>query len=126
MDILTDMREGDNRKVVYWPVLKDHLGVPIKNDYGDPQYDTPREIQVFWVDTLQSVNRGNGESFDSKVTVFVGEDIDIFGVLRKCRLTEIPDGMEMTPLQIPRTFQVQMFTKLETLAGDDTLRVAYL
>lgn len=112
---------------VYW--------APGADDYfATESYAPPVELLVRWVDVNQQIVNARGEIRVTKSEVYVGQDLELDGVLwlsSKMKgytpgeaIAELND--EEDPFKNNNAFVIQRFDKTPTLKAAKFLRVAYL
>jgi hypothetical protein len=112
---------------VYWAPGPD-------DDFGNETYAAPVELLVRWTDRNEEIVNGRGETKFTKSEVYVGQDVELDGVLWLSSKTkgytageaidELDDEDE--PFKNENASAIQRFDKTPTMKADDFLRVAYL
>lgn len=87
MGIITKMRK---EKAVWW-------GVTALDEFGQPIFAEPLEIDCRWEDVLKIAINQEGDEFTSSSTVYVDREMVPGDWLWRGELAELPDGMEIDP-----------------------------
>lgn len=121
MRILTKMLK---QTCVYWALASAESGGLALDDYGQPALTDPVEISCRWVDKIEEFMDAQGTKQISKSVVFVGQDVDVQGVLMLGELTDITD--ETYPRENEGAGEIKAFGKLPTLEATQFLRTVHL
>ncbi len=113
------------QKAVYWALLgTDSAGVVDYDDYGQPQHTDPVEINCRWEEITIEFLDAQGTRQLSNARVYVGQDVDIGGVLMLGELADVTD--ENNPKENDDAWEIRRFEKLPNLKNTQFLRTAYL
>ena len=113
------------QKAVYWALLgADSAGVVDYDDYGQPQYTDPVEINCRWEEITIEFLDSQGTRQLSNARVYVGQDVDIGGVLMLGELADVTD--DDIPKENDNAWEIRRFEKLPTLRNRETLRTVFL
>lgn len=108
---------------VYWP--------PVGIDpYGKPMFGAPIQITCRWEESNDEVLSADGEKTLSRARVFVGQDVQVRGMLFEGKLEQVVD--QVNPLNntdifgTPQAFKIIKYDRLPDLKARRFLRTAYL
>ena len=122
MGIVTKMLNYDT--CVYWALKSNESGGLAYDDYGQPEYTDPVELSCRWDGKVTEFVDPKGTKLFSRAVVFVGEDIDVGGLLFHGTLADLDSGLD------PRTqdgaWEIKRFDKVPHLKYKFQLRMAYL
>lgn len=121
MSVITRMRK---QKAVYWPLQSSDSAGDAFDDYGQPQWDGPIEIDCRWEDVIEEFIDASGTQQSSNAKVYVDRDVDVGGVLMLGELTDITD--ENNPKENDGAWEIRRFDKLPNMKATEFLRTAYL
>lgn len=110
MSLLNRMRK---QTATYW-------GSPEPDGYGSYTFDTPITLMVRWEDVSEVVQGANGESINSRSTVYVGQDVDVEGYLY------LGTSSATDPTEVDGAYRIRSFSKVPNLRASKYLRKAYL
>lgn len=114
MSIITRMRK---QTAVYWPVGS-------TNEYGQPVYGTPVEIEVRWEDKTEEFMDAEGETHMSKALVYVDREVDVGGVLLLGSLSSSVDQDD--PKANDGAWEIRRYEALPNFKATEFLRTVYL
>jgi hypothetical protein len=113
MRILTKMLK---QTAIYW--------APLGTDkYGGPEWAAPIELAVRWEEVMEDILIRTGETVQSTATVYVGQDVEVKGMLK---LGDLTSSTQANPRNEVGTHEIIKFNKLPTLKATKFLRTAYL
>lgn len=122
MSLITRMRR---QTCVYWALLgADSAGVVDYDDFGQPQLTDPTELTCRWEEITIEFLDTQGTRQLSNARVYVGQDVDLGGVLMLGELTDITD--EDNPKENDGAWEIRRFDKLPNLRNTEFLRTAFL
>lgn len=114
MGIITRMLK---QTAVYWAPL----GV---DEFGQPTWDTPVEVAVRWEDRAEEFLNQEGDRQMSRSVVYVGQDVEVNGVLLLGELTSSVDQDD--PKSNTGAWEIRRFEKLPNLRVTEYLRTVFL
>lgn len=91
--------------------------------YGQPEWAAPIEIQCRWEDVTENMQKADGETFQTKATVYVSQDVAVNGMLKQ---GDLVSSTNPNPRLESNTREIAQFDKLPTLKATKFLRTAYL
>lgn len=109
---------------VYWPLASEDSGGDDHDNHGMPVVTTPSEIECRWEGRVEEFIAPNGTRHLSQAVVYVGEDVDVGGILMLGKLTDITD--EENIKENEGAWEIKRFDKLPNLRNTEFLRTAYL
>ena len=121
MSLITRMRK---QTCVYWGLASNDSGGLSTDDFGQPQFTTGVELTVRWDDISVEFIAADGTKQLSRSQVYVGQDLDVGGMLMLGSLTDVTD--EVTISENDGAFEIKRFDKIPNLRATEFLRVAYL
>jgi hypothetical protein len=83
------------------------------DQYGQPTYDTPREILVRWDEVTEEFISPDNEARQSKAKVMAKEDLEVNGVLFLGELTDLDSTT--APFENDGAWQILSFKKIPFL-----------
>ena len=86
---------------------------------------TPQELTVRWSDKNVEFIGRDGTTQMSKTKVYVGEDVEIGGILMLGTLADVDNSLN-NPLDNDGAFEIKGFNKTPTFKVDEYLRIAFL
>ena len=110
---------------VYWALKSNESGGVDYDDYGQPQHTDPIEITCRWEDRNEEFIDAKGTTRLTQAVVYVGQDVEVAGMLYNGSLAELPSGY-ITPRDIDGAWEIQRFDKLPDLKYRRYLRTVYL
>lgn len=121
MSIITRMLK---QTCVYWALAETDSGGDGVDNYGMPVVTTPVEINCRWVDKNEEFIGADGTKHISKSIVYVGQDVDIGGILMLGGLIDITDAVNIK--ENDGAWEIKGFSKMPNLKATEFLRRAYL
>lgn len=121
MGIITRMRK---QICVYWGLQSSESGGLDYDEYGQPVYTDPIELECRWEDRSEEFIDPSGTRMTSAAVVYVDQDVDVGGVLMLGELEDITD--ESIPKENEGAHEIRAFNKLPNLRATEFLRTAYL
>jgi len=116
MSIITKMLK---QAAVYWPLIAISY-----DQYGQPQWDSPVEINCRWEDTTEEFIAKDGTLQKCRSKVFVDRDLQLGGMLM---LGELDSSVnEADPKQNDLAYEIKSFAKVPNLRVKEFLRTVYL
>jgi hypothetical protein len=112
------------QKGVYWPPKSEETGGQDFNDYGQPQYADPVEIDCRWEDVAEEFIGPTGLREVSRSMVYVDRDVKPGGVLLLGELAGVADLA--SPKNNDGAWEIRQFDKTPNLRATEFLRAAYL
>ena len=120
MSIINRVTKNLSQIAVYW-------ANPTNDGYGTFTYDDPIEIECRWEDKDQMVQDDKGVMITSRSHAYVGQDVEIEGLLYLGRLDDLDSAQEDDPATIPGICIIKRFEKLPRLGSStEFLRTAFL
>ena len=114
MGIITRMMK---QTAVYWaPSTID--------EFGKFTWAEPVEIVCRWEDVAEEYIDAEGDRQLSSAKVYVGEDVEVGGVLFLGEITDIESGGD--PKDNDGAWEIRKFAQLPNLKNTETLRTAFL
>ncbi len=110
------------QKAVYWALQS---GAAAFDTFGQPQYENPIEIDVRWEVKTEEFLGPNGTLETSNAVVYVGQDVEVGGVLMLGELTDIDSSLTV-PKQNDEAYEIRRFEKLPNLRNTKVLRTVYM
>lgn len=101
---------------VYWPPASNQF-----DSFGKPVQSDPVEISCRWEDKTREDITEEGTRLVPDVRAFVGQDLEIGGVLM---LGTLDDISEDYPLDNPGAYEIKTFEKIPDLRVKNFLRIA--
>jgi hypothetical protein len=120
MSIISKMRK---QKSVHWP-LQYESGTKDHDNYGQPVYGSPEEIDCRWEDVAVEFMDLAGERQVSRSKVFVDREVIPGAVLMLGTLDSIVD--ETHPMSNPGAWTVRQAQAIPNLRNTEMLRIVYL
>ena len=124
MGIIDKMLRYDT--CVYWALKSNESGGLAYDDYGQPQYTDPVELQCRWEDVAKEFIDPRGTRQISRSIVYVESDVDVGGMLFHGELTDLADPTAHPRDEIDGAWEIQRFDGLPKLNYRKKLRTAYL
>jgi len=121
MRIITKMLK---QTCVYWALESAESAGDDYDDYGQPQQTAPVELSCRWETVTEEFLDKNGTVQLSQAKVYVGQDVDLGGVLMLGGLADITDSSY--PKENEGAWEIKRFEKLPTLKADQFLRTVFL
>ncbi len=121
MSLITRMRK---QTAVYWALQGVESGGDDYDNFGQPQYTDPEEIECRWESITIEFLDAQGTRQLSNARVYVGQDVDIGGVLMLGELADVTD--ENNPKENDDAWEIRRFEKLPTLRNTEILRTVFL
>lgn len=112
MDIIQDMQV---HTLTYWAPLG-------ADEYGKQRFDDPVEMTCRWDDVSEEFIDADGIKQISRAKVYPELDVLPGGVLWKGEITNLQDTAR--PLGNEGALVIKRLDKIDTIEGDDTLRIA--
>ena len=108
---------------VYWPL---EVSGDDFDDYGQPVVVAaePVEISCRWEDVSEEFIDVKGTRQLSKAKVYIGQDVDVGGILMLGTLDDITDSINIKENE--NAWEVKRFDKLPNLRATEFLRTAWL
>lgn len=122
MSIITRMLR---QTAVYWALQGVESGGSDFDDYGQPQYTDPIEVACRWEAKTVEFLGPSGTQEISNAVVYVGQDVDVGGVLMLGELVDIDSSLTV-PKQNEETYEIRRFEKLPNLKNTENLRTVYM
>ena len=117
MSIISKMTKQGQR-CIFWAITG-------FDQYGQPTYDEPVDIDCRWEDEIQEYIDKDGNQKLSKSVVYVDRNMEVGGVLLLGSLDD--SGIdEENPLINEGASEIMQFCKLPNLRNTETLRTAIL
>ena len=104
-------------KVVYWAPS----GV---DDYGNPAFSTPVEIDARWEDTVEQFVDIEGDQQMSRAKVYCLTDLEVQGILLLGSLTTSVD--QVNPRSNDGAWEIRRVDKQPNIRATEFLRTAWL
>lgn len=114
MSIITRMLK---QTAVYWAPS----GV---DEFGKPTWEEPEEISCRWEDVAEEYIDSAGDKQLSSAKVFVGEDVEVMGVLMLGELLDLESGSD--PKDNSGAWEIRAYKCIPNLKANEFLRIAYL
>lgn len=94
------------------------------DEFGKPTYADPVELSCRWEDTCEEFIGPEGARELSTAKVFVGEDVEVKGVMMLGTLEDLTESGD--PKLNEGAGEIRRFEKVANIRQTKTLRVAYL
>ena len=124
MSIATDIVKMPGQKAVYWAPGSEAIGGRDYDDYGQPMYATPVEIDCRWEDVAEEYVATDGTRQVSRSKVYLDRDVKNGGVLWLGKLADVTDLT--SPKNNNNAWEIKRFDKIPWLEGEEFVRTAYL
>jgi hypothetical protein len=121
MSIITKVLKGT---CVYWPPGGSESGGVDFDDYGQPSYGSPVELDCRWEDVSVEFLDSQGTLQTSHAVVMVGSDVAVGGVLFNGNLAGVSDLT--APKNNDGAWEIKRFDKTPNFRYTEYLREAYL
>lgn len=121
MSLIEDMRV---QKAVYWPLGSADSGGSDYDNYGQPNYATPVEIDCRWHDKNEEFVDAQGMRVVSHSLVFVDRDVVLDGVLWLGELTDVSDLSN--PLKNDGAWPIRRVDKIPDMDVEEYLIKVFL
>jgi hypothetical protein len=112
------------QKAVYWPLGSADSGGRDFDDYGQPVYATPVEIDCRWHDKNTELILADGTQTVSRSLVFVDRDVVLGGVLWLGELADVAYADD--PKANDGAWEIIKFDKIPDMDGEEFVRKAFL
>lgn len=124
MSIVSKIVKMPGQKAIYWAPGSEQTGGRDFDDYGQPMYASPVEINCRWQDKSEQYIAPGGDTLVSHSIVFLEQDVRKTGVLMLGELADVTDADN--PKNNDGAFEIMRFDKVPWLRGTEFLRKAYL
>ena len=121
MRIITRMLKGT---CVYWGLRNTESGGIAYDNFGQPQFTDPVELDCRWSDVKEEFVGPTNTREISKARVYVSSDVVVGGVLMNGTLLDITDAV--VPLNNSDTHAIKSFKKIPNFKQTVYLRKALL
>jgi len=110
------------QKAVYWG-----KATVAFDEYGKPLHTTPVQILCRWVETAEQFIAADGTTQVSTLKVYVGQDVEVGGLLMRGELTEVQEStFPDNPKEAVGVEEIKSFKKVPDFRGTRFLREALL